>query len=101
LGRGRRKRCLSHWREILRAIRCAYAYSNTNCDCDRHANCDLKSHAYSDAMHGKMCTDTATAPHAGTASVRVRDLGLFEIAVVLVRFDHVASGIVNADHSIM
>ena len=81
MGRGRRKRCLSHWREILRAIRCAYAYS--------------------DAMHGKMCTDTATAPHAGTASVRVRDLGLFEIAVVLVRFDHVASGIVNADHSIM
>jgi len=26
---------------------------------------------------------------------------LFEIAVVLVRFDHVASGIVNGNHSIL
>ncbi len=26
---------------------------------------------------------------------------LFEIALVLVRFDHVASGIVNANHSIV
>jgi len=28
-------------------------------------------------------------------------LAFFEIAPVLVRFDHIASGIVNADHSIM
>jgi len=28
-------------------------------------------------------------------------LPLFEIALVLVRFDHIASGIVNADHSTM
>jgi hypothetical protein len=29
------------------------------------------------------------------------NLRLFEIALVLVRFDHVASVIVNADHGIM
>jgi hypothetical protein len=33
--------------------------------------------------------------------LRVKTLPLFEIALVLVRFDHVASLIVNANHSIM
>jgi hypothetical protein len=33
--------------------------------------------------------------------MRVNTLALFELARVLVRFDHVASGIGNADHRIM
>jgi hypothetical protein len=33
--------------------------------------------------------------------MRVKNSPLFEIAGVLVRLDHVASFIVNADHSIM
>jgi len=32
---------------------------------------------------------------------RADTLPLFELALVFVRFDHVASRIVNADHSIM
>jgi hypothetical protein len=32
---------------------------------------------------------------------RVKTSPFFEIAAVLVRLDHVASGIVNAEHSIM
>ncbi len=33
--------------------------------------------------------------------MRAKTLPLFEIARVLVRFDHVASGIINANHSMM
>ena len=33
--------------------------------------------------------------------MRQETLTLFEIALVLVRFDHVASSIVNANHSVM
>jgi hypothetical protein len=33
--------------------------------------------------------------------MRVKILALFELALVLVRLDHVASVIVNTDHSIM
>ena len=68
-----RKRYPQHWREILRAIRYANAYSNTNCnrnpDCNSHANRDPNSNAYAHAMHRKMYTDTAAAPYAGTAPV--------------------------------
>jgi hypothetical protein len=32
---------------------------------------------------------------------RSEGLRLFEVALVLVRFDHITSGIVNANHSIM
>jgi hypothetical protein len=35
------------------------------------------------------------------ASIKLGDCPLFEIARVLVRFNHVTSRIVNADHSIM
>jgi hypothetical protein len=32
---------------------------------------------------------------------RARNSSLFEIALVLMRFDHVASGIISADHGMM
>jgi len=37
-----------HWREILRAIWCANAYSNTNSDCNTHANGDTHWNAWGD-----------------------------------------------------
>ena len=45
----------------------ANTYSNTNCN--SHSNRDPNPNAYSDAMHGEMYTDTATAPYACTAPV--------------------------------
>src|SRR5260370_36258733 len=76
-----------HRRAILRAIRCANAYSDTNCYLDAYANADTRgysnryidanSHSIShgiadadadpDAMHGQMYTDTETASYSGTA----------------------------------
>jgi len=35
------------------------------------------------------------------SGVDLQRSSLFELALVLVRLDHIASGIVNADHSIM
>jgi hypothetical protein len=35
------------------------------------------------------------------ANLKTKRLRFFELAFVLVRFDHVASFIVNADHSVM
>ena len=61
MGRVGHRRCRQHWREILRGIRCANAYSNPDSD--------PKPNAYVYAMHGEMYTDTATAPYASTASI--------------------------------
>jgi hypothetical protein len=41
------------------------------------------------------------SPRGGFLFTGAQNLPLFEIANVLVRFDHVASGIVNANHSVM
>ena len=45
---------------------CAHAHADPNCYRDANANCHTNcnatpSNAYFDAMHGKMCTDTAAA----------------------------------------
>jgi hypothetical protein len=42
---------LEHWREILRPIDFADAYSNTNCNCncDRDCNAERDSETFADA----------------------------------------------------
>ena len=57
------------------AIRCTNAHSNTNWDCNSHANRDCYPNAYANPVHGEMYTDAATAPHSSPASV-VRALHL-------------------------
>jgi hypothetical protein len=45
--------------------------------------------------------DALTCPHFNSRVGVTKNLCLFEIAFVLVRLDHVASFIVNANHSIV
>jgi hypothetical protein len=46
---GSHKRSSQYWRGVLHTIRCANAYSNTNCNPN------------ADAVHGQMYTDAAAA----------------------------------------
>ena len=55
-------------------------------------NDGIQSHC---AMRRKACRDRANRINAAAVSP------FLELALMFVRFDHIASGIVNADHSIM
>jgi hypothetical protein len=52
---------------------CGNAYSKTNCNrnsgCNGHVNSDANPNTYAHAVHGEMCADAATAPHASPAPV--------------------------------
>ncbi len=45
--------------------------------------------------------DVVSATNVSCARQRIQALPLFELALVLVRFDHIAHFIVNANHSII
>jgi hypothetical protein len=58
---------------MLRAIRCANAYPNTdsnrNSERNSHVNSDANFNAYCDAVHGKMYTDAEASPYSGNPSI--------------------------------
>jgi len=85
LGRSRGWQLFQHRREILRAAWFAYTHANSNCNRDR----------YTSPQHSTY-SNAAAAPDPSTETIGVGRLGFFEIALALVRLNHVAGGIVNA-----
>jgi hypothetical protein len=65
LGRRWQQRRVEHRRQILRSCANSDTYSNTYHDGHAYGYSDAHDHA----MRGKMYTDAAAAPYAGTAPV--------------------------------
>ena len=83
-----------------------HAYTDTNSHVFSNANCYWYSLTYTDSNRqavadAEIGAYPKAAPNSPAETVGFCCLWLFEIALVLVRLDHFASGIVNTNHGIV